>query len=303
MPVQGVDHLKHDEVLRNEEFVHLIDVFASLGISKVRFTGGEPLVRKGLVDIIAGTRKAWPEIELCVTTNGILLDEALADFKKYNVKRLNISLDTLSRQEFVNITGRDYFDRVVSNIEKALAMDCFEVKINAVLRQATLTELGDFMEFFKDKKITLRFIEMMPFSDDNNRAQVTSHELLAGLEKTGKIERSSNVDTKVAKMYNFKYNNRYNIKIGIIPPMSHNFCAYCNRLRLTSDGFLRTCLLSNKEYDLKSAYRMDMGDEALKEIILQAVGEKPKSHTVDCNTPDFICSSLVSKRTMSKIGG
>ena len=303
MPVHGVENLKHDEVLRNEEFVHLINIFASLGISKVRFTGGEPLVRKGLMDIIAGTRKAWPEIELCVTTNGILLDEALTDFKKYNVKRLNISLDTLSRQEFANITGRDYFERVVSNIEKVLGMDCFDVKINAVLRHETLKELDDFMEFFKEKKLTLRFIEMMPFAKDDIREQVTSHDLLAALEKIGKVERSSNVDTKVAKMYNFKYSNQYNIKIGIIPPMSHNFCAHCNRLRLTSDGFLRTCLLSNKEYDLKSAYRMDMGDGVLKEIILKAVGEKPKSHKVDCNTPDFVCTALVSKRTMSKIGG
>jgi cyclic pyranopterin phosphate synthase len=303
MPVQGVDLLNHDAVLRSEEFVHLIDIFASLGITKVRFTGGEPFVRKGFVDILAGTREAWPDLELCVTTNGVLLDEVLADLKKYNVKRLNISLDTLSQQEFIKITGRDYFNRVISNIEKALSLDCFEVKINAVLRKETLNELGDFLDFFKDKKITLRFIEMMPLSSNDIHEQVSSNDLLAELEKKGEIMRSSNIDTKVAMMYNFNYNNKYKIKIGIIPPMSHNFCAYCNRLRLTCDGFLRTCLLSNNEYDLKSAYRMDMGDDALKEIILRAVGEKPKAHKIDCNTPDFICSSLVSKRTMSKIGG
>jgi GTP 3',8-cyclase len=303
MPSEGVELLNHDAVLRNEEFVHLIKIFADLGIVKVRFTGGEPLVRKGFMDIIAWTREACPQLELCLTTNGILLDSVLDDLKKYNVRKLNISLDTLSRDEFIKITGKDYFSKVISNIEKAVGCDFFEVKINCVLREEIFTELNDFLNYFKDKNITVRFIERMPFSHDNINQQVPSGELYSRLEKLGQLRRSSRSDTRVAVMYNLKYNNKYDIKIGIIPPMSHNFCASCNRVRLTCDGYLRTCLLSNNEYDLKSAYRMDMGDEAIKEIILNAVHEKPRAHNIDCNTPDFTCTSLITKRTMSKIGG
>ncbi len=303
MPAEGLELLNHDEVLRNEEFIHLIEIFADLGIAKVRFTGGEPLVRKGFIDIVAGTREACPSLELCLTTNGILLDEVLADLKNFNVKKLNISLDTLSQDEFRKITGRDYFQRVISNIEKAISMDFFEVKINAVLRKEVFNELNDFLDYFRDKKVTLRFIEKMPFSPEKNRLQISSGDLIAELEKRGELTRSSGSDTKVAIMYNLKYKEKYNFKIGIIPPMSHNFCAKCNRLRLTCDGFLRTCLLSNNEYDLKKAYRKDMGDEAIKDIILHAVAEKPKAHNVDCMSPDEGCSSFISKRTMSKIGG
>lgn len=304
MPAEGVEFLKHDEVLRNEEFVRLIELFASLGIRKVRFTGGEPLVRKRFIDIIAGTREACPDLELCLTTNGILLDEVLADLKNYNVKKINISLDTLSQQEFIKITGRDYFKSVISNIEKAISMNFFDVKINSVLREEILNELDDFLDYFKEKNVILRFIEKMPFSPEKNAGVLfTLNDFVAELVKRGELTRSNGLDTRVAIMYNFKYRNKFNIKIGVIPPMSHNFCANCNRLRLTCDGYLRTCLLSNKEYDLKSAYRMDMGDEALKEIILHAVGEKPKAHNIECTMPDNVCSSIISKRTMSGIGG
>jgi GTP 3',8-cyclase len=304
MPPEGLELLEHDEVLRNEEFVHLIKIFADLGIRKVRFTGGEPLVRKGFLDIVAGTREASPDLELCLTTNGVLLDEVLADLKSLSVKKLNISLDTLSQNEFKKITGRDYFNKVISNIEKAISMNYFELKINCVLREDTLNELDDFLEYFKKKNAVLRFIEKMPFSlTENNNSHVSSNNLITELEKRGQLERNGSLDTKVAVMYNLIYKTDFNIKIGLIPPMSHNFCAKCNRLRLTCDGFLRTCLLSNNEYDLKSVYRMDMGDNALKNIIMLAVSEKPKAHNMNCNSPDEGCFSLVSHRRMSEIGG
>ncbi len=315
---QGTPLLEHDEVLRNEEFVHIISLFAGLGISKVRFTGGEPLVRKGFIDILAGTREACPDLELCITTNGILLnDEVINDLKKLNVKKLNISLDTLSQDKFKEITGKDYFNKVISNIETVLGQDFFEVKINSVLHEDILEGLDSFLDYFKDKKATLRFIEKMPFTSNaftsnefasnefasGGKKQVSYNDLLLELEKNGKTVRNNHEDTKVAHMYDYTYKNKYNMKIGIIPPVSHNFCSGCNRLRLTCDGFLRTCLLSNREYDLKSPFRMDMGDDALEKIILKAVGEKPRAHTLECSNPDDICSSLILNRTMSKIGG
>jgi GTP 3',8-cyclase len=299
---QGTALLEHDEVLRNEEFVYIISLFAKLGAQKVRFTGGEPLVRKGFIDIVSGTREACPDLELCLTTNGILLDEVLNDLKALNVKKLNISLDTLSRDKFTEITGKDYFDRVITNIENALNQNFFEIKINSVLHEEILNGLENFLDYFKDKNVTLRFIEKMPFALTDKK-QITYNDLLIELDKNGKTFRNDSEDTKVAFMYDYKYKNKYDMKIGIIPPVSHNFCSGCNRLRLTCDGFLRTCLLSSKEYDLKSAFRMNMGDEAVEKIIRKAIGEKPKAHSLECSNPDDICSSLNSTRNMSKIGG
>lgn len=304
VPPNGVDLLSHAEVLRNEEFVRFIEIFVRLGIRKVRFTGGEPLVRKGFIDIISGTRKALPDVELCLTTNGILLDEVLPDLKKYNIKKLNISLDTLSPGEYERITGRDYLTKVVSNIEKALSLSFFEIKINSVLHEDIIGGLESYFDFFKEKNVIIRFIEKMPFSlASSNKQQVSSSDLIAELEKMGRLIRTGKEDTKVALMYNYFFKDKFEIKIGIIPPMSHNFCSRCNRVRLTCDGYLRTCLLANHEYDLKTPYRMDMGEEAISKIILQAVTEKPESHKYEPGMSNEGCTALDSSRGMSKIGG
>jgi len=181
-------------------------------------------------------------------------------------------------------------------------MNFFDVKINSVLHGEILTELGEFLDYFKDKKTILRFIERMPFSS-TDAVNVTGDDLLRELEKMGCIERISKEDTKVARMYNYKYKHKHDMRIGIIPPVSHSFCSKCNRLRLTCDGFLRTCLLSNNEYDLKTQYRMDMGDENIERIILRAAAEKPKEHNLCCDKTGDSCTSLISNRSMSKIGG
>jgi cyclic pyranopterin phosphate synthase len=301
---QGVELLDHDEVLRNEEFVYFIRIFADLGIKKVRFTGGEPLVRKGFMDILAGTRSICPDLELCITTNGVLLDTALSGLRELGIKKLNISLDSLSREGFKRITRRDYFDRVISNIEKASDMDFFEIKINTVLHENILNELDDFLEYFKGKNVTLRFIEKMPFAGSSDKGEIRSGDLLRELEQRGNISRNGPSDTRVAMMYNFKYKDKYNIKIGIIPPISHSFCSRCNRLRLTCDGQLRACLHSDNEFDLKTASRMDMGREVIEKIIISAVNEKPERHNLDCDSVSGnVCASLLSNRAMSKIGG
>jgi len=302
----GVEQFSHDEVLRNEEFVHFIGIFVGLGIRKIRFTGGEPLVRKGLIDIIAQTRERYPDIDLCLTTNGVLLDEVLDDLHRLNIRKLNISLDTLSPKRYAEITGRHYLDRVLSNIERALQFDFFNIKINAVLFHDTLDELDQFFEYFKEKKATLRFIEMMPFTSDKHIGEfLSADDFISALELRGEFIRDNSIDTNVAIMYQFKYQSRYPMLVGVIPPMSHKFCARCNRLRLTCDGLLKTCLLSKSEYDLKSPYRADMGDETLKRIILKAVSEKPKQHTLDSSrNVTYGCSSLGFERiSMNKIGG
>lgn len=304
MPPGGVKLLSHDEVLRNEEFIHFIRIFMGLGIKKIRFTGGEPLLRKGFIDIVSRTRELFPDLELCVSTNGVLLDDALDDLFSLNIRKLNISLDTISSIRYEEITGRDYFNRVISNIEKALHYDFFDIKINSVLFEETLDELDDYLEFFKDRNVTLRFIEKMPLIDGNIQYNfITSNNLIEKMAKKGRLIRETSLDTRVTLMFDYLFRQKHSMKIGIIPSMTHDICSRCNRLRLTCDGFLRTCLHSNKEYDIKTPYRMDMGDDVIEKIILQSVSEKPKNHKLTQPQNSDGCSSLSYKRAMSRIGG
>lgn len=304
MPPDGIEALPHDEVLRNEEFIHLIKLFAGLGIRKIRFTGGEPLVRKGFLEIVSTTASLFPNLELCLTTNGILLDDVLDDIYRAGLKKLNISLDTMSRERYQAITGRDGFDRVISNIERALDYDGFELKVNAVLFDDSLNSLDDFLEYFKDKRLTLRFIEKMPFlTNERVHSDMTSEKLIDLLNTKGELLRIKDADTNVARMFTLFYKNKYHIKIGIIPPITHKFCSSCNRLRLTCDGFLKTCLYSMEEYDLKSLYRMDMGDDAIKNIILKAIKAKPLCHNLDGEHKIENNCSAITSRAMSRIGG
>lgn len=304
MPPQGVKLLPHDEVLRNEEFINFIRIFVELGVAKLRFTGGEPLLRKGFLDIAANTRHMFPDLDLCITTNGILLNEVIEDLYRLNIRKLNISLDSMNRKHYEEITGRDCFKQVIANIEKALSYNFFEMKINSVLFKKSLEDIDLLLDYFKDRNVILRFIELMPFVVGGTHAFLSCNTFIDELKTKGELVRDEAMDTQVALMYDFYYRDKYRLKIGVIPPVTHSFCDRCNRLRLTCDGFLKTCLHSEMEYDLKTPYRMDMGDDALKEIILRAVQEKPEKHNLDCRSgnPDG-CSSLCPGRTMSGIGG
>ena len=304
MPADGVKLLPHDAVLRNEEFIYFIQIFAELGIKKIRFTGGEPLIRKGFIDILKKTRELFPFLDLGITTNGILLDEVIEKLHSLKIKKLNISLDTVSSDEYKKITGRDFFDRVITNIDRALSSGFFEIKINTVLSDNTAGQLDGLLDFFKDRDTVLRFIERMPFkSDDISGKSMVFDGLIAALKQRGDLKRNADMDTRVALMYDLTYKNS-KMKIGIIPPMTHNICFMCNRLRLTCDGFLKTCLHSSVEYDLKTPFRMDMGDEAVRDIIHRAVSEKPGGHNLKCAAQDSDgCASIQFKRGMNRIGG
>lgn len=304
MPPEGIKLLPHDEVLRNEEFIHLLGLFVQLGVVKLRFTGGEPLVRKGFIDIVRRTKELYPRVEMGLTTNGILLDEVMEDLHRIGMRKLNVSLDTLSRDRYRAISGQDSFDRVLRNIEAALRHACFEVKINTVLFDASsLAELDGLLEYFKDKKATLRFIERMPFGARQDGSFIPSENLVQMLHARGALRRDTRSDTNVAVMYTLIYKNRHPMRIGVIPSMTHKFCNRCNRLRLTCDGKLKTCLLSPMEFDLKGPYRMDMGDETLRSLILEAARQKPREHQLSCEDPGDGCTALCSSGAMSRIGG
>ncbi len=305
IPAGGVPYLTHDEVLRNEEFVHLIGIFARLGVRKIRFTGGEPLVRRGFLDIVSDTRRLYPELELGLTTNGVLLGDALDGLEKAGLGKINISLDTLSRGRYREITGYDRLDEVLANIERTIENGSFTVKINAVLLEDSLLELGEFIEYFAGRNITLRFIERMPFgSPGNDSVTVPSSRLIEALGAKGTLVRDADNDTRVAVMYTLHLGDGRQLRIGVIPSMTHRFCAQCNRLRLACNGLLRTCLYSGAGVDLKGPYRMDMGERYLEELILRAVSEKPMQHHLNCEDelPDG-CASINFERRMSRIGG
>ena len=304
MPPQGVEFLPHDEVLRNEEFIKLNEIFIKMGIKKIRFTGGEPLIRKGFFDIISGTAKIDPKVMLCVTTNGTLLDEHISDLKKYNVKKLNISLDTMSKEKFSALTGVDNFDTVINNIEKSLGADFFDIKINGVLMKSTLSEIDDFLRYFADKNITLRFIERMPVTEqDEFNEFIPSDDLIEILKEKGELTRKGSDDTNVALRYDLKFGNK-TIKIGIIPPVTHRFCASCNRLRITSEGNLKTCLHSDKHYNLKELLRNNTDESALINRIENAIKDKWEGHNIECTSDNKGCRSITAGiKSMSGIGG
>jgi cyclic pyranopterin phosphate synthase len=305
MPPEGVEFLPHDEVLRNEEFVHLIGLFVEMGVAKGRLTGGEPLVRKGFIDIVSKVRELFPDLEICLTTNGVLLGPYLEKLNDLAVRKINISLDTLNRERYARITGRDYLPDVLASIERAQGIGGFNIKLNAVLFRETLSELADLLGYAASRNLVLRFIERMPFiAEEEGQRFVPGDDLVEALKQYGTIGRDCEADTNVALMYHLEMHNNEKVRIGIIPPMTHKFCARCDRLRLTSDGHLKTCLYSRNEYDLKTLYRQDMGDEKIVEMIRAAVNEKPREHGVDCAEYGAQgCASILSIRTMSKIGG
>jgi len=304
MPLEGVKFLPHDEVLRNEEFARLIDIFVRMGITKIRFTGGEPLIRKGFFDIISETVKLHPETDLCVTTNGTLLDDHISDLRKYNVKKLNISLDTMSREKFRSLTGVDHFNTVINNIERSLGENFFNLKVNGVLLKSTLEEIDDFLDYFADKNITLRFIERMPVTEqDEFNEFIPSDELIRILGEKGELTRKNVDDTDVSLRYDLKYKNR-NIRIGIIPPVTHRFCATCSRLRITADGNLKTCLHSDREYNLKDLLRNNAEESEIIRHITSAIKEKGEGHNIKCTADNTGCRSITAGiKSMSSIGG
>ncbi len=303
MPPEGVRLLPHDEVLRNEEFLQLISTFIKMGVTKVRFTGGEPLVRKGIMDIIRGVHTEHPETVLCLTTNGILLGEYFDDLKKYGVSKFNISLDSMKRERFLEITGRDYFDTVIKNIEAIMADSSLDVKVNAVLLKDTLTEIDDFLDYFAGKNLTLRFIERMPVTEDEKHEFIPSDDLVEFLKSKGELEKKITEKGDVSQRFNLTYRGRL-LKIGIIPPVTHKFCSDCNRLRLTSEGNMMTCLHSPARYNLRTLLRHEKTEKEIMEYISAAVKEKWKGHNIECTSDNRGCRSLsAGVKAMSSIGG
>ncbi len=283
MPEEGVPALAHNEVLGFEEIARIVKVLASLGIKKVRFTGGEPLVRKDFVKLVDMVHRTDGIEKISVTTNGVLLPSMAQKLKNVGVDSVNISLDTLKRDVFENITRRDEFDRVIEGLEKSLAVG-LKVKINCVpSREFNASELACMAGLAKKYPVDVRFIELMPIGCGRDYTGLDSEEILSVLiNEYGSYKTSDTIHGNgPARYVDFE---GFMGSIGFISPISHKFCSECNRIRITADGKLKLCLHYKDGISLKELIRSGISDEELLEAIKNAVYHKPAAHAFEKTT-------------------
>jgi len=295
--VGSVSHLPRSEILSYEEIQRVVQVAATMGINKVRLTGGEPLLRSDLSKLIRMLSQIEDIDDISLTSNGILLSKYALELKEAGLKRVNVSLDTLKEDRFKRITGRDKLGEVLSGIEAARLAGLNPVKINmVVLRGVNDDEIIDFTRMSTSQEWHVRFIEFMPFGIPKAEAlgTVSTQKIRESIQCLGKLEpytgKTGNGPARYYRLPGAKGT------IGFISPMTEHFCDTCNRLRLTSDGQLRPCLLDDDEIDLKEPLRNGANTDELKELIQQAVTIKRERHHLNEGLAP-------EKRSMNQIGG
>jgi cyclic pyranopterin phosphate synthase len=299
MPAEGLPWLDREEILTFEEITRLVSLFAAMGVHDVRLTGGEPLVRRDFPRLAAMLAGIEAVHDLSVTTNGYLLERDAEALVAAGIDRFNVSIDSLQRDRFFELTRRNALPQVLRGLEKlAQYPEAHPIKINAVaMRDFTEEEAIPFAEFARRTPYEVRFIEFMPLDADHawTADQVlTGAEIRAVIDAVYPLEPESREPHATARVYRFKDGLG---RIGFINPVSEPFCGDCNRVRLTADGRLRTCLFSLNETDLRTPLRDGAGDPELERIIRDAVWRKELKHHV--GEPGFIQPA----RSMSAIGG
>jgi cyclic pyranopterin phosphate synthase len=299
-PLGGAVKLDQQDILSYEEFLRLIRVAVVMGITKVRLTGGEPLVRKGVTHFCRRLAGLPGLQSLSLTTNGILLEELAEDLYGAGIRRVNISLDTLQPQKFLHITRRNEFERVWRGIQAAERVGLNPIKINVVvMRGINDDEILELAKLTLNRPYHIRFIEFMSMNNDNQwvlQHYVSADEILAKLLTVASLEQISSQNTNGPARH-FRWPDAKGI-VGIISPISHHFCPSCNRIRLTADGKLRNCLFSDQEVDIKSPLRQGATDADLSQILRASIGNKPKEH---CLQSDVF--RKCQNRPMVAIGG
>lgn len=299
MPLEGVKTISHGDILRNEEIGYLVKIASKLGIRRVRLTGGEPLIRKGIANLVELLADIKGIEEVSLTTNGILLPQMASDLKKAGLKRVNISLDTLDPKKYRDITRVGDFSKVWQGIENALAYELNPVKLNVVaIRGFNDKEILDFARLTLTMPLQIRFIEIMPLGIADSWArdkQISCDEIKRVIENTfgflNKVESVTGVGP--AQYYSLPSAKG---DIGFISPISNHFCNTCNRLRLTAEGNIRFCLFSQDEIDLKTPLRNQEGEQVLVNLWKEAILKKPSEHNLEK-------SWTKDDRVMSQIGG
>ncbi len=301
VPFAGRGKLPMADILTYEEIFTIAEAAVANGVTKIRLTGGEPLMRKNMIEFCR-MLTALPGItDLALTTNGILLESMAADLKAAGVNRVNISLDTLDRQRYAEITGKDALDRVLRGIEKAAEVGLTPLKINMVpMRGINDDEIVNLARWTLNAPYDIRYIELMPTSGwarkRHERLFIGIDEVRKQVETIGALEMLSHINTRGPASYARLPGARG--RIGFIAALSRHFCMTCNRLRLTADGKLRTCLFSEEEIDIRGPLRAGAPQEALQQILQTAAAAKPRGHTLNKEN-----AKPLSGRIMQAIGG
>jgi cyclic pyranopterin phosphate synthase len=298
MPAEGLAWLPKSEILTFEEIARLLRLFVRLGVRSVKITGGEPTVRADLPDLVRMLREAAPDIDLSMTTNGVLLDRLAEPIARAGLDRATISLDSLLRHRFEEMTRRDALDRVLAGIAAAVDAGLTPVKINCVVIGGTNDdEVVEFARWSRQHGHAVRFIEYMPLDAERawERAKVVpSSRILAAIDAVFPLA-SEGPDHEPATSYRFADGAPGGI--GVIASVTEPFCESCNRLRITAEGEVRSCLFALQETDLRGPMRAGASDEELEALIRADVWGKWSGHRI--NHPDFV----QPERSMSAIGG
>lgn len=297
MPNQGMVFKPRKELLTYEEIERIARVFVRLGIDKIRITGGEPLVRKDLPRLIDRLHAIDGVKTLAMTTNATLLAGVAAELKEKGLSALNISLDTFSREKFQHITQRDDFDEVIKGLKAALAAGFDPLKLNVVaISGFNDDEILNFAQFAFENRINVRFIEYMPFKDNDWKADkvISFADMRAEIERHYELVAIETERSAVAKDFSMAGGVG---SVSFISSMSESFCSTCNRLRLTADGSVKSCLFYPAETNLRDALRAGADDRELEEMILGALALKPEAH------PPAEEIAATENRAMVEIGG
>jgi cyclic pyranopterin phosphate synthase len=300
MPETGVQWKKKEEILSYEELTYLAEIFVSLGVTKLRVTGGEPLLRRGVVKFIKSLSRIPNLEDLALTTNAYFLPDFAENLAKSGLKRISISIDSLKPKAFELLTKVNALDRVLEGIEAAQKYKLTPIKVNmVVMRHINDDEIVDFATFAREKNLIARFIEYMPL---DGPGEWKREMVVSGQEIFEKINAKyplkpllANHKSETAERFAFA--DGVGGEIGIIAPVTKPFCGACSRIRLTADGQIRTCLFSLNEHNLRDLLRQGASKEQLREFIIRTVLKKEPAHRI--NEPDFVAP----ERTMSCIGG
>ncbi len=303
-PCRNTRFIPHNEILTYEDMFYLLEVVSRMDVQKVRLTGGEPFVRRDILYFLNRLKNSFPELDIRLTTNATLIAGKIRALKDIGIKGLNISLDTLDREKYQRITGRDFLNNVLTSIDRCLEVG-IRVKINVVaLKGVNDHELEDFVNMALSRPLDVRFIEFMPIGQKTLWQKEhfwSSDEILQSAQKITELKPVADKDMNhgPARIYSLPQGQG---RIGVISPLSNHFCLTCNRFRITADGRLRTCLFSDKDYRLLPLIRSPrINNDQLKKVLERAGLKKPMGHEImGRNNKD---RKSICERVMSSIGG
>lgn len=298
MPEEGVESIPHSQILTFDEIVRVCRVLAKQGLEKVKITGGEPLVRRGVDKLIKQLKETDGIKSVTITTNGVLLQQYYDKLVDAGVDTITVSLDTLSREKYMQITRRDEFDTVMNSIEYAQKQGKVRLKINTVPMNAEKEDILSLIELARNYDTDVRFIEVMPIGAGVDCESFNEQQLRQMIEERyGKLTPCSEVrGNGPSEHYSLE---GFKGKIGFISAISHKFCDHCNRVRLTADGYLKTCLQFEAGVSVADCLRGDKTDEELLDLLLYGISQKPKSHQFE-DKEEF---DRREHRNMAQIGG